>query len=96
MDMKGKGVAMENVRHCRAMGSLFRQFAVFDPKQSWKYLIEAQKWEHLADAEIASLFKECNETDFQGFRSPPDSVTPSEAWVIKQGATIPHATISHS
>jgi hypothetical protein len=54
------GIAMENVRNCRAMGSLFRQFAVFDPGHSWKYLIEAQKWEHLAEAEIASHFKECN------------------------------------
>jgi hypothetical protein len=59
VDMK-RGVAMENVQHCRAMGSLFRQFAVFDPVHSWKYLIEAQKWEHLAEAEIASHFKECN------------------------------------
>jgi hypothetical protein len=59
VDMK-LGVAMENVQHCRAMGSLFRQFAVFDPAHSWKYLIEAQKWEHLAEAEIASHFKECN------------------------------------
>jgi hypothetical protein len=59
VDMKW-GVAMENVEHCRAMGSLFRQFAVFDPAHSWKYLIEAQKWEHLAEAEIASHFKECN------------------------------------
>ena len=37
---------MDNVRHCRAMGSLFRQFAAFDPLRSWKYLIEAQRWEH--------------------------------------------------
>ena len=29
---------MENIQHCRAMGSLFRQFAVFDPVHSWKYL----------------------------------------------------------
>jgi len=34
---------MENVRHYRAMGSLCRQLAVFDPVHSWKYLIEAQK-----------------------------------------------------
>jgi hypothetical protein len=53
-------LAMENVRHYRAMGSLCRQLAVFDPIHSWKYLIEAQKWEHRAEAEIASHFKECN------------------------------------
>jgi len=50
------------------MGSLFRQFAVFDPVHSSKYLIEAQRWEHLAEAEITSHFKECNAT-----RSAPDS-----------------------
>jgi len=42
------------------MGSLFRQFAAFDPVHSWKYLIEAQKWERLAEVEIASHFNECN------------------------------------
>ena len=63
MDKKRGEVAMENVQHCRAMGSLFRQFAAFDPVHSWKYLIEAQKWEHLAEAEIASHFKECNTTE---------------------------------
>ncbi len=57
---------MEDVRHCRAMCSLFRQFAVFDPVRSWKYLIEAQKWEHLAEAESASHFKECNTTESKG------------------------------
>ena len=51
---------MENVRHYRAMGSVCRQLAMFDPVHSWKYLIEAQKWEHRAEAEIASHFKECN------------------------------------
>jgi hypothetical protein len=51
---------MEDIRHYRAMGSLCRQLAVFDPLHSWKYLIEAQKWERLAEAEIASHFKECN------------------------------------
>jgi hypothetical protein len=54
------GVAMENVRHYRAVGSLYRQFAAFDPARSWKYLIEAQKYERLAEEEIASHFEECN------------------------------------
>ena len=52
-----------------AMGSLFGQFAAFDPVHSWKYLIEAQKWEHFAEAEIASHFKECN--IIQGSRTQP-------------------------
>ena len=53
-------VAVKNIRDCRAMSSLFRQFAVFDPVHSSKYLIEAQRWEHLAEAEITSHFEECN------------------------------------
>src|SRR5450432_1022049 len=51
---------MENVRHYRAMGSVCRELAMFDPVHSWKYLIEAQTWEHRAEAEIASHFNECN------------------------------------
>ena len=76
MDMKRGEVAMENVQHCRAMGSLFRQLAAFDPVHSWKYLIEAQKWDHLAEAEIASHFKECN--IIQGSRTQADSASPGE------------------
>jgi hypothetical protein len=53
-------LAMEDVQHYRAMGSLCRQLAVFDRIHSWKYLIEAQKWEHRAEAAITSHFKECN------------------------------------
>jgi len=55
---------VRNIRDCRAMSSLFRQFAVFNPVHSSRYLIEAQKWEHLAKAEITSHFKECNTTGF--------------------------------
>jgi hypothetical protein len=55
-------VAVKNIRDCRAMSSLFRQFAVFDPLHSSKHLIEAQRWEHLAEAEITSHFAECNTT----------------------------------
>src|SRR5689334_25439356 len=58
---RGK-VAVKNIRDCRAMSSLFRQFAVFDVVHSSKCLIEAQRWEHLAEAEITSYFKECNAT----------------------------------
>jgi hypothetical protein len=58
---RGK-VAVKNIRDCRAMGSLFRQFAVFDPVHSSEHLIEAQRWEYLAEAEITSHFKECNTT----------------------------------
>ena len=53
-------VAMKKILSYRAMGLLCRQQAVFHPESSWKWLGEAERWEHLAHAEIASHFKECN------------------------------------
>jgi hypothetical protein len=50
---KGREVAMKNIQRYRAMGSLCRQRAVFDPQNSWKHLGDAERWEHLAHAEIA-------------------------------------------
>ena len=44
---------VQNIRRYRAMGSLCRQRAVFDPQNSWKHLGDAERWEHLAHAEIA-------------------------------------------
>ena len=55
-------VAMKSVRSYRAMALLCRQQAVFHPEQSWKYLGEAERWEHLAQAESSALFEECNTT----------------------------------
>jgi hypothetical protein len=49
---------VQNVRRYRAMGSLCRQRAVFDPQNSWKHLGDAERWEHLAHAEIASHSRE--------------------------------------
>jgi hypothetical protein len=60
VDVK-RTLAMENVRHYRAMGSLCRQLAAFDPIHGWKYLIRsAEVLEHRAEAESTSHFKECN------------------------------------
>ena len=53
---------MKNVRRYRAMGSLCRQSAVLNPLNSWKLLGDAERWEHLAEAEMAFRFKECNTT----------------------------------
>jgi hypothetical protein len=60
MSTKTREVAMENVRRYRAMGSLCRQSAVLNPLNSWKLLGDAERWEHLAETEIALHFKECN------------------------------------
>lgn len=51
---------MKKILSYRAMGSLCRQQAVFHPENSWKWLGDAERWEHLAHAEIASHFQECN------------------------------------
>ncbi len=51
---------MKNVQTYRAMGSICRQRAVFDPQNSWKHLGDAERWEHLAEAEISERFEACN------------------------------------
>jgi hypothetical protein len=42
---------------CRGMELLCRQQAVFDSEHSWKWLGEAERWQHLAEKEAASRFK---------------------------------------
>jgi hypothetical protein len=42
------------------MGSLCRQQAAYRPDQSWHLLGQAERWEHLAEQELASHFEECN------------------------------------
>jgi hypothetical protein len=44
----------------RAMGSLCRQQAAYNPDQSWKLLAEATYWERLAEVGLSSHFEECN------------------------------------
>jgi hypothetical protein len=51
---------MENIKHNRAAALLCRQQAVLHPEASWQWLAEAERYEHLADAEIKAYFKECN------------------------------------
>jgi hypothetical protein len=43
---------MDNAQHCRSMALLCRQLAVLHPDQNWKWLGQAERWEHLADAAI--------------------------------------------
>ncbi len=55
---------MKNIQRYRAMGSLCRQQVAHDPAQSWhqnwQLLAQAEYWEHLAEVEMSSRFKECN------------------------------------
>lgn len=51
---------MKNASHFRAMASLCRQHAAYNPNDSWKLLAQAEHWEHLAEQELVSHFKESN------------------------------------
>jgi hypothetical protein len=51
---------MKNVVRYRAMASLCRQHAAYNPNDGWKLLAQAEHWEHLAAAEMSSRFEECN------------------------------------
>jgi hypothetical protein len=74
---------MKKILSCRAMGSLCRQQAVFHPENSWKWLGEAERWEHLAHAEIASHFRECN-TSGSSNPVPAEAGAPSDAHATRQ------------
>ena len=55
---------MENVRRYRALGQLCRQQAVFHPEARLNRISEALRREHLAETEIAMLFREpCARSD---------------------------------
>ena len=55
---------MKNVLRYRALGSLCRQHAAYNPDESWKLLAQAEHWEHLAQVEMSAHFNECNEHRF--------------------------------
>lgn len=44
---------MENAQRCRAMALLCRQQAVLYPVEAWKWLGQAERWEHLAEPSFA-------------------------------------------
>ena len=60
MSIKSREVAMKNAAQYRALASLCRQTAAYNPDKSWYLLGQAERWEHLAEEELASYFKECN------------------------------------
>ena len=55
---------MEKIKQYRAYASLCRQQAALHPEASWHWLSEAERYEHLADAEIVEHFEECNAGEF--------------------------------
>jgi hypothetical protein len=54
------GLTMKDLVQCRKLEAKFRQLAVSDPTKRFIWLAEAEKWEHEAEAEIASHFEACN------------------------------------
>lgn len=44
---------MENAQQCRAIALLCRQQASLHPEQNWKWLAQAERWEHLAETRRA-------------------------------------------
>jgi hypothetical protein len=51
---------MKNAAEYRALASLCRQAAAYNPEKSWHLLGQAERWEHLAEQELASHFQDCN------------------------------------
>ena len=51
---------MHKVRRLREMGLLCRQQAAYNPAQRYRFIAEAEYWEHLAEYELAVHFDECN------------------------------------
>jgi hypothetical protein len=58
---------MKNASYYRALASLYRQQAAYNPSKSWHLLGQAERWEHLAEQELASHFKECNTASSSDF-----------------------------
>ena len=51
---------MKNASQYRALASLCRQHAAYEPDLSWQLLAQAERWEHLAAEAISNHFNECN------------------------------------
>ena len=49
---------MNKIRECREQELRCRQRAMYDPAQSWKWLAEAEMWEHKAHQYRASLVEQ--------------------------------------
>jgi hypothetical protein len=78
VNMNSREVAMKNVQTYRAMSSICRQRAVFDPDNRWKHLGDAERWDRLAHVEIASHFRECNAAGSTETPTPGPSSNPSD------------------
>ena len=80
---------MKNVRRLRAMGSLCRQQAAYNPSQSWKLLAEAEYWEHMAAVEMTTHFEECNASRSSELESGILSKANDTRWETVAAAQVP-------
>jgi hypothetical protein len=55
-------VAMKNASQYRALASLYRQQAAYNPGRSWHLLGQAERWEHLAEQVLVSQ-EDCDENN---------------------------------
>jgi hypothetical protein len=71
---------MKDLVQCRKLEAKFRQLAVSDPTKRFIWLAEAEKWEHEAEAVIASHFEACNAVRATGAidKQPQNLVSPLE------------------
>jgi hypothetical protein len=44
---------MDNAQQCRAKALLCRQQACLHPEENWKWLAQAERWEHLAESHLS-------------------------------------------
>jgi hypothetical protein len=57
---RGRGNAMNKIREYREQELRCRQRAMYDPAQSWKWLAEAEMWEHKAHQYRASQLEQAS------------------------------------
>ena len=51
---------MENVGRYRVMASMCRLQAALEPKNAWRWLARADRWENLVTSEIEDHYRQCN------------------------------------
>ena len=65
---------MKSASQYRALASLYRQQAAYEPDLKWQLLSQAERWEHLAAEAISDHFNECNVS--KSGQAPGENDTP--------------------
>jgi hypothetical protein len=64
---------MENAQRCRVNALLCRQQASLHPEQHWKWLAQAERWEHMAESRPAPKAETSRPTTRDTTRQEPGS-----------------------